>query len=118
MKIKVDENLPESLARSLCELGHVADTVREENLAGSSDSEIWRIAQLEVRFLVTQDVSFSDVRKFAAGMHHGILLLRLHPAARLGFKRRVIEIFRTENIDDWRGCLVVATETKVRVVRT
>jgi predicted nuclease of predicted toxin-antitoxin system len=51
MNIKLDENLPESLSRLLNELGHTVHTVRQEALAGHPDSEIWRVVQVEERFL-------------------------------------------------------------------
>lgn len=41
MKIKLDENIPASLARHLTVLGHNVETVFSENLVGSDDSQIW-----------------------------------------------------------------------------
>ncbi|MCA9419650.1 MAG: DUF5615 family PIN-like protein [Nitrospira sp.] len=40
MKIKLDENLPVRLARTLQKPGHDTDTVSEEGLAGRSDLHI------------------------------------------------------------------------------
>jgi predicted nuclease of predicted toxin-antitoxin system len=77
MKVKLDENLPESLVTSLASLNHDLDTVRSEGLAGHADSEVWQAAQSSGRFLVTQDLDFSDMRIFAPGTHHGLLLVRL-----------------------------------------
>lgn len=77
MKAKLDENLPESLMGPLTALGHDIDNVRQENLKGGSDGEIWEAAQADARLLVTQDLDFSDIRKFAPGSHYGLLLLRL-----------------------------------------
>lgn len=37
MKIKLDENLPESLARTLSAFGHDVDTVRQERMVGKDD---------------------------------------------------------------------------------
>ena len=45
MKIKLDENLPASLAEMLTRLGHQTDTVPQEGLAGRQDSEIWQATQ-------------------------------------------------------------------------
>ena len=67
MKIKLDENLPFRLATILNELGHDVHTPREEGLSGHADSEIWQTAQSESRFLITQDMDFSDSRQFAPG---------------------------------------------------
>lgn len=59
MKIKLDENMPVSLAEQLRKLGHDVHTVPEEALSGQSDPNIWRAAQAEQRFLITQDLDFS-----------------------------------------------------------
>jgi predicted nuclease of predicted toxin-antitoxin system len=55
MKIKLDENLPVSLVATLSSLSHDVHTVAEENLSGSSDREVWKAAQSDQRFLITQD---------------------------------------------------------------
>ena len=47
---------PFSLATVLDELGHDVHTTREEGLSGHADREIWRSAQNESRFLITQDM--------------------------------------------------------------
>lgn len=117
MRIKLDENLPFRLASSLRELGHNVDTVPEEGLSGRLDRAIWEAAQQEERFLITQDMDFSDSRRFAPGQHKGILLLRLHSASRRDLLQRVQELFRNENVAKWSGCFVVATERKLRVLR-
>lgn len=73
MKIKLDENMPVALVADLVALGHEVDTAPGEGLAGKADSEVWRAAQTAGRFLITQDLDFSDVRSFAPGTHHGLL---------------------------------------------
>jgi len=73
MKIKLDENLPSSLVVDLSALGHDVDTAPAEGLAGRPDPDVWRAAQTAERFLITQDLDFSDLRAFAPGTHYGIL---------------------------------------------
>lgn len=114
MKIKLDENLPFSLAIPLTGLGHDVHTTHEENLIGHADREIWESAQNESRFLITQDLDFSDLRQFAPGSHHGILLVRLRSPSRGDLGARVAELLQTENVAEWAGCFVVATERKIR----
>jgi predicted nuclease of predicted toxin-antitoxin system len=77
VNIKLDENLPERIVSELQALGHDVDTVRSEHLAGRNDAEVWRAAQEANRFLITQDLDFSDVRRFTPGTHAGLLLVRL-----------------------------------------
>ena len=117
MNLKLDENLPESLVPKLQALGHDVDTVSDEDLAGRDDDEVWEAAQVVGRFLITQDLDFSDVRRFTPGTHPGLLLVRLTQPGRKALAARAALLFATERVDEWLGCLVVATEHKVRVKR-
>lgn len=117
MRIKLDENLPASLIEALMRLGHDADSVHQEGLQGASDPDVWAAAQAAKRFLVTQDLDFSDLRQFAPGTHHGLLLVRLANPSRLALTTYVESLFRAEDVERWAGCFVVATDTKIRVRR-
>jgi predicted nuclease of predicted toxin-antitoxin system len=117
VRIKLDENLPAGLVPLLAALGHEVDTVPAEGLGGQDDDVVWRAAQADRRFLVTQDLDFSDARKYAPGTHHGLLLVRLPQPGRIALQDRVARLFRTEAVNTWSGCLVTATPTKVRVRR-
>jgi predicted nuclease of predicted toxin-antitoxin system len=115
MKIKLDENLPSGLVIILAQLGHDADTITEEGLSGSDDPQVWEAAQRTGRFLITQDLDFSDIRKFAPGTHHGILLVRLREPGRAALMKRIRYLFETEDTEQWQRCFVVVTEHKIRV---
>lgn len=117
MRIKLDENLPLRLAPRLGALGHDVVTVRDEGLVGADDRRIWEAAQFERRFLVTQDLGFSEIANFAPSGHAGVLLVRLQEPSRPDLLRRVEAVFRQENVESWAGCIVAATERKVRVRR-
>lgn len=117
MKIKLDENLPVSLALILKHLHHDIHTVADEGLTGCADGEVWEATQRQGRFLITQDLDFSDIRQFIPGKHHGVLLVRLRDPDRRSLSFRIQEIFRHEPVSNWAGCFVVATEHKTRVIR-
>jgi predicted nuclease of predicted toxin-antitoxin system len=117
VKIKLDENLPASLVDGLSTLGHDVDTVKMEHLNGRPDPEIWQAAQRENRFLITQDLDFSDIRRFKPGSHCGLLLVRLTKPGRNALTERIHQLFQTEETEIWRGCFVVATEVKLRIQR-
>jgi predicted nuclease of predicted toxin-antitoxin system len=116
VNIKLDENLPESLVSKLEALGHDVDTVPDEDLSGRDD-DVWQAAQAVGRFLITQDLDFSDVRRFTPGTHAGLLPVRLGQPGRNALAARVALLFATERVEEWRECLVIATEHKVRVRR-
>jgi predicted nuclease of predicted toxin-antitoxin system len=114
MKIKLDENLPQRLAARLSAVGHDVDTVPDEGIAGRDDDVTWRAGQQSGRFLVTQDLDFSDVHHYAPGTHHGVLRNRLRNPSAAGLMGRVVSIFATSTVEDWQRCLVVVTDHKVR----
>jgi len=115
MKIKLDENLPARLVGVLAAHGHDVHTVPDENLAGRPDADIWQAACMEGRFLITQDLDFSDARRFVPGTHAGLLLLRLREPGAGALVATVAAI--ASDIAGWAGCFVVMTEHKVRVRR-
>lgn len=116
MRIKLDENLPGEAARRLHTLGHDVDTVLDEHLGGQSDGAVWEAAQAEGRFLVTQDLDFSDTRKFAPGTHHGILLIRLENLEQPRIADFLEAWFSAEPVESWAGAFVVASSRKLRTL--
>lgn len=117
MKVKLDENLPARLVQALAELGHDIDTIPQEGLTGKRDPAVWDAAQTEGRLLITQDLDFSDIRRFTPGTHHGLLLVRLRAPGRTALTRRVQAIFKNEAVETWHGAFVVVTDQKLRVRR-
>lgn len=117
MKLKLDENLPESLVSALSALGHDVDNVRLEGLVGQSDPKVWRVAQQEGRFFITQDLDFSDVRQFKPGAHHGLLLVRLRLPGRRALAARITEAFRAAETTSWSRCFILLTDSKLRIHR-
>jgi predicted nuclease of predicted toxin-antitoxin system len=117
MKIKLDENLPTDLKDLLAFHGHDVDTVPEELLTGQPDAAVFAAAQGEQRLLFTQDLDFSDRRRFAPGSHSGIVLLRLRFASRRQLVGRVRQVLATERVGSWEGCFVVISDFKLRVRR-
>jgi predicted nuclease of predicted toxin-antitoxin system len=117
MEIKLDENLPSFLAPRLAAMGHDVHTDVEEGMAGKSDPVVWQASQKEARFLITQDMDFSNAQRLAPGTHHGILLIRMHNPSWRAIVAWVADLFAKEDLTQWANCFVVATECKVRVRR-
>jgi predicted nuclease of predicted toxin-antitoxin system len=113
MLIKLDENLPADLVAELAALGHDVDTAVSEGLAGHDDADVWAGAQTAGRMLVTQDLDFSDARRFAPGSHAGLVVVRLREPSRSRLVARILHVFRSEDVTSFPGCLVVVSERKV-----
>lgn len=115
MRLKLDENLPTRLGVRLSQRGHDVHTVPDEGLTGAPDARIWQAVCAEDRLLVTQDLDFSDTRRFMPGTHAGVLLVRLREPGADALVAAVDAI--ADQLDDWHGCFVVLTETKLRIKR-
>jgi predicted nuclease of predicted toxin-antitoxin system len=117
MKIKLDENIPVRLTGELSPLGHDVDTVASEGLKGRPDGDVWSAAQHEQRFLITQDLDFSDVRQFKPGTHAGLLLVRLREPGANALLSRIQAVVQEEGLDSFARCFVVLTDRKLRIRR-
>jgi predicted nuclease of predicted toxin-antitoxin system len=100
MRFKLDENMPARLASVLHGRGLDVHTTVQEGLSGHPDAEVFEKAQSEGRFLITQDLDFSDARRFEPGAHAGILLVRLREPGRGSLLRRVEALFETESVKE------------------
>ncbi len=117
MRIKIDENLPETLCEQLAGLGHDVDSVRQEGLAGRQDDAIWSAVLQEQRFLITQDLDFADIRRFAPGTHAGLMLVRLADPSRRALAAAVVAAFEALARQSLAGCFIVVADSKVRIRR-
>ena len=117
MRIKLDENLPVRLSAALNAMGNDVETVYSGGLSGARDNVARTVSQGERRLLITQDLDFSDSCRFQPGTHHGIILVRLRTPGREVLFRRIVELFRTEDLEKWAGCFVVVTDYKILIQR-
>lgn len=117
MRIKLDEDLPAKAAMRLRMLGHDVDNVLDEGLGGQNDDAVWTAAQNEDRFFITQDLDFSDLRRFAPGTHHGMMLVRIPEEEQPRLSDHLVAWFTNQDCESWSGVFVVATPRKLRVSR-
>lgn len=115
MRIKLDECLPKDCTELLSAYGHDVETVPKEGLQGEPDHSIWSASQAEQRFLITTDLDFSDVRRYKPGNHCGVLLIRLRAEGKQTMIAYLDWLLKEHEFESWKGCLVIATEHKVRV---
>ncbi|HVM14168.1 MAG TPA: DUF5615 family PIN-like protein [Egibacteraceae bacterium] len=78
MKIKLDENLPESAASTLGDAGHDTDTTHAEGLDGADDPDVLAGASADGRLLITLHRGLGDIRAYPPGAHGGVLVIRLN----------------------------------------
>jgi predicted nuclease of predicted toxin-antitoxin system len=76
MKFKIDENMPVEVVTVLCDHGHDAIGVVEQNLAGAADVVVANVCKTEQRVLMTLDLDFADIRAYPPEEHSGIIVVR------------------------------------------
>jgi predicted nuclease of predicted toxin-antitoxin system len=102
MNFKIDENMPVEVAELLKQAGYDAITVSEQNLIGTSDTNLAVVCQKEKRVIITLDTDFTDIRTYPPSNFSGIIVMRLNRQDKphiLEVFERVIRLFSQEPID-------------------
>jgi len=76
MRFKLDENLGRRCQGLFRDAGHDVQTVFQESLSGATDRQLYDACRRERRCLVTLDLDFADVTRFAPEKTEGIIVLR------------------------------------------
>lgn len=117
MKVKLDENLPDSAIALLESGGHDVDTARAEGLQGADDPPVLAAATEESRLLITLDRGLGDVRRYPPGTHAGVLVLRLDHQSPRAIRREMERIVDEVDLDDLHGCIATWHYGNLRVRR-
>jgi predicted nuclease of predicted toxin-antitoxin system len=114
VRIKVDENIGRSGIR--LQDGHDVMTVREQQLVGAADEELFKACVAEHRILITMDRDFGHVRRFPPTQSAGIVILELGGPASVQLLcsriRQFLALAATRPID---GQLWILEPGRVRV---
>jgi len=76
MRLKLDENLGQAIAKTFREAGHDVATVQEQGLGGIQDEALYTRCRQEGLCLVTLDLDFSNVLRFPPQPTAGLAVLR------------------------------------------
>jgi predicted nuclease of predicted toxin-antitoxin system len=115
MKFKLDENLPQELADDLLRIGHDADTVLGEGLAGAEDLMVVNAARASDRVLITLDKGIASLLHYPIREHFGVVLFRPDSSGRgevLSFVRLRLGMLLEMNLE---GHLTVVGPARIRV---
>jgi predicted nuclease of predicted toxin-antitoxin system len=114
IRFKIDENLPREFVQMLERAGHDAVSVPDQRLSGVADQKVDEVCSNEGRVLVTLDVAFGDVRRYAPQDRPGIVLLRVGSQQKqlIDVFARVVSLLGTERIAQ---CLWIDDESGVRI---
>ncbi len=115
LAFKVDENLPDEVARILRNAGYDAVTIGTQNLSGTPDARLADVVLGEGRALVTLDLDFADIRAYPPERYPGIIVLRVRRQDKshvCSVMERMVPLLGVEPVV---GRLWVVDETTVRI---
>ncbi|HEX5011129.1 MAG TPA: DUF5615 family PIN-like protein [Planctomycetota bacterium] len=115
MRIKTDENIPDTIVAMLREDGQDVTSVRVQELTGIGDSQLSRICQAEARALMSLDLEFADIRKFPPRDHAGLVVLRPGRSGPQHAARLVASIRDRMRTESLHGLLWVVNEGSLRI---
>ncbi len=93
------------------------DTVVEEGLSGADDQAVAAAARREWRMLLTLDLDFSGIARFAPGTHPGIVVVRVPEPRPSLVIAALTGVLARHSLDDLTCCIVIAQLGGVRVRR-
>jgi predicted nuclease of predicted toxin-antitoxin system len=115
MRLKTDENLPQSVVKLCRDAGHDVQTILDEHLSGSNDAAVLAAATRESRVFVTLDKDFSDIRAYPPGQFSGIVVLRARDQTTVHIRALVSRVLPILGTDDVVGKLWIVDERRVRI---
>jgi predicted nuclease of predicted toxin-antitoxin system len=107
VRVKLDENLPDSVLSLLGGVGHDVDTARAEGRRGAKDPAVLAGATADGRLLLTLDRGLGDIRGYPPGTHAGIVVVRLDHHSPRAIRDAVERISVTVDLADLQGCVAV-----------
>ncbi|MEW6251816.1 MAG: DUF5615 family PIN-like protein [Planctomycetota bacterium] len=115
IRVKIDEDLPVGLAELVLRAGYDVATVRDQNMLGATDEELWAEVQRERRLLITADKALADARMHPVGTHSGVVLLRLPVESGGGYVRALEILLQRGPLDELTGAIAVVTPGLARI---
>lgn len=116
LKILADENVAPSVVEALRKEGFSVFTIYEEELSGSSDKEILKLAKKERRIVLTHDKDFGNLIHQPSLFHGGVILLRLRNQSPQNVISSLIPFLKKIKTDKIKNRLVVFQEGKIRII--
>ena len=114
----VDEDLPRSLAPALVAAGFQATDVRDEGLRGRPDDEVFDFAIKNDRTLISADMGFANIFRYALGSHSGIVVSRFpNEVSTATLNAAIVAAMKDLDESDIRGSLVIVEPDRIRLRR-
>ena len=113
--LKLDQNVPERVARQFTAAGFDTSTVREQGMEGAPDSVVYSVCNAEDRVLVTFDLDFADIRAYPPKSACGTIVLRPPSQDARAVSLLVGQLISVLLTTEPRGELWIAEDGRIRV---
>jgi len=117
MKLLLDQGLPRSAAKLLCEAGMDAVHTCESSLATATDQEILKAAREQGRVVVTLDADFHALMALSGAAGPSVIRIRVEGLRAKPLAELIKTVLTQCSEDLARGALVSVTEDQIRVHR-
>lgn len=116
MNAVIDEDLHRSLTGVLEKIGFKVFDIRDHNLRGHSDDEVYEFAQNKKAVLFSADLGFSNILSIPLNTHHGIVILRFpNEMATKEINRQMQKLLSKIEMSDYLGNLIILSKDKLRI---
>ena len=115
-KFKLDGHFGNRIKKIFLDSGYDTETVRDENLQGIPDKNLFEVCKKESRCIVTLDLDFSDVIRFPPEKTPGIVILR--PRKRVTLKNLeslVLQLLKFAKSTTIESQLWIVEKNKIRI---
>jgi hypothetical protein len=116
MKLKLDQNLSQSLRDPLTKLKHDVDTVAAEGLSGAGDRTVIEAGRSADRILLTLDRDFLDLDQYPPQRHSGVVVFRPPRQGALAVANFVLAFVRSANLRKYYRHTTVVERTRARIL--
>jgi len=113
--VKLDENVPDSVAALLRQAGHDVALARDQKLAGAPDDRLLAVAASEGRTLVTLDRDFTNILAHPPATTAGIVVIRLQHQTLPRIRAVATSLAARLAQESARGRLWVLDESRLRI---
>jgi predicted nuclease of predicted toxin-antitoxin system len=116
VKLQLDENIGRRGLEFLKTSGHDVRTVREQDLQGVTDQNLFEVCAAEGRALITLDRDFGEVLRFPPEKGAGIIILDVGPRASVqGIVDRLRDFLAVLVATPVAGALWIVEPGRVRI---
>jgi len=110
--------MPRSTVTILKERGYEVKDIRDYDLRGAEDKEIYEFAQREEAVILTSDRGFGNILRFPLGTHFGIVVANFpNEMLTQEINKHLLERLKDLSEDDFKGNLIIIEPQKIRIKR-